>query len=282
MEARVVEVQQGLTAMLLDSPHSGTDYPDDFGHNIAVARLREAEDTHVEKLFAPWVTDGATLIAARFPRSYIDCNRAADDIDVQVLDAPWTGAINPSRKAALGKGLIWRCMDDGTPIYTRKLAAHEVHSRIARCWQPYWRELAAQAARIRSAHGKLFHINCHSMPSRAAAFATDAQHKVGAPHPDFVVGDRDGTTCDQGFSLFVTKFLRARGYRVTLNDPYKGVEIVRVLGQPCDGQHSLQLEVNRRLYMDESTRELHVGFEQVRRVLAELWRELQQEFNLRS
>jgi N-formylglutamate deformylase len=278
----VVEVQQGSAAMLLDSPHSGTDYPADFGHDIAVARLREAEDTHVEKLFTPWVAQGATLIAARFPRSYIDCNRAADDIDVQVLDAPWKGTINPSRKAALGKGLIWRCMDDGTPIYARKLTAHEVQNRIARCWQPYWGELAAQAARIRSTHGKMFHINCHSMPSRAAAFATDTQQQVGAPHPDFVVGDRDGTTCDHRFSFFVTQFLRARGYRVTLNDPYKGVEIVRVLGRPGDDQHSLQLEVNRRLYMDEATRELHSGFEQVRSVLADLWRELQQEFSLNA
>jgi N-formylglutamate deformylase len=276
----VVNLHVGRSALLLDSPHSGTQYPDDFGHGITLERLREAEDTHVEKLFAPWVEQGATLLEARFPRSYMDCNRAADDIDVQVLDAPWPGALNPTRKAALGKGLIWRCMDDGTPIYARKLSAAEIQQRITNCWQPYWIALAHHASRIRQLHGKLYHINCHSMPSRAAAFATDSADSRGVSHPDFVVGDRDGTTCSKEFSGFVVEFLRKRGYRVAYNDPYKGVEIVRVLGQPQDNQHSLQLEVNRRLYMNEESRELHAGFEPTQSVLSELSAVLRTEFDL--
>src|SRR4051812_39652015 len=61
----------GRTALVLDSPHSGVDYPDDFGHSCEVHVLRQAEDTHVEKLydFAPQM--GAAWIEALFPRSYL-------------------------------------------------------------------------------------------------------------------------------------------------------------------------------------------------------------------
>jgi N-formylglutamate amidohydrolase len=274
-----VRIHPGASALLLDSPHSGVHYPADFGHALPLMRLREAEDTHVEKLFAPLAAQGATLVEAQFPRSYIDPNRAQDDIDLQLLDRPWPGAVNPTRKAALGKGLVWRCLDDGTPIYQRRLTVAEIERRMNHYWRPYWDALNQQAQRLRQAHGKLYHINCHSMPSQAAAFATD-QGGAGRIHPDFVVGDRDGTTCDTAFSGFVAEFLRAQGYAVAYNDPYKGVEIVRLLGAPNQAQHSIQLEVNRRLYMDETTRELHAGFAGLQRVLAQLGAALTKKFAL--
>jgi N-formylglutamate deformylase len=274
-----VRVHQGNCALLLDSPHSGVSYPEDFGHALPLMRLREAEDTHVEKLFLPWTGFGATLVEARFPRSYIDPNRAQDDIDTQLLEQPWPDRFSPTRKAALGKGLVWRCLDDGTPIYQRRLSVPEIQQRVRLYWQPYWDALRHQAQRLTAAHGKLYHVNCHSMPSQAAVFATDAG-RSGQVHPDFVVGDRDGTTCDTQFSGFVAGFLRARGYTVSYNDPYKGVEIVRYIGQPARQWHSVQLEVNRRLYMNEQTRDLHEGFADLQRVLAELGRALIQTFAL--
>mgnify|MGYP003343438069 FL=1 len=120
-------------------------------------------------------------------------------------------------------------------------------------------------------HGRVFHINCHSMPSEAAKFATE---HPGLQHPDFVVGDRDGTTCDKRFTDRVEAVLKEMGYDVWRNHPYKGVEIVRVVGQPQANRHSLQLEVNRKLYMDEVGLTHSAGFDKLQRDLNALMDDL--------
>jgi N-formylglutamate amidohydrolase len=81
---------------------------------------------------------------------------------------------------------------------------------------------------------------------------------------DFVLGDRDGTTCEGEFTRFVADTLREMEYDVRINQPYKGVELVRAFSDPAAGRHSLQIEVNRRLYMDERTRARSAGFEKLR------------------
>lgn len=252
----------GHQAVVLDSPHSGTDYPDDFGHACDPALLRQAEDTHVEKLydFAPAL--GVSWLEAHFPRSYLDANRDTLELDTSLLDGPWPHpvATDPQvlRKVRLGKGLIWRTLDDGTPIYQRTLGVAEVQSRISRCWVPYHAALAQAIAQTQARHGYCIHINCHSMPSVASAFSTDFP---GEAHPDFVVGNRDETTSSAALGQWVCEFLRARGHGVAYNHPYKGVELVRRHSDPAQHRHSLQLEINRRLYMDETSLAPHAGFE---------------------
>jgi N-formylglutamate deformylase len=108
--------------LVLDSPHSGTQYPEDFEPAVPRELLRQAEDSFVDELYASGPSLGATLIAARFPRSYIDPNRSLLDIDTSLLDAPWPGPAAASRKTQLGIGLIWRVLDTGEPIYARRLS----------------------------------------------------------------------------------------------------------------------------------------------------------------
>jgi N-formylglutamate deformylase len=262
-----VTVLPGHSALVLDSPHSGTHYPEDFGHAVSLAALRVAEDTGVEALwgFAPDI--GATLVHASFPRSYIDANRALDDIDPLLLDAPWTGPLRDGPKVRLGKGLVWRLLDDGTPIYDRRLSPAEVTRRIDACWRPYHAALDAAIAETVARHGRVIHVNCHSMPAVSAAYSTE---HPGLAHADFVIGDRDGATADPQLTRFVERFLLSRGYPVSVNHPYKGVEIVRRHGRPAEQRHSLQLEVNKRLYMDEHTIARRDGFGVVQAVLREL------------
>ena len=93
---------------------------------------------------------------------------------------------------------------------------------------------------------------------------------AGKARPDFVVGDRDGTTCDPGFTELVRSVIAAMGYDVRVNDPYKGVELVRAYSNPAARRMSLQLEINKRLYMDEATRTKSAGFEPLQRQLATL------------
>src|SRR5690606_6815960 len=189
------------------------------------------------------------------------------EVDPLLLAEPWPEPLPESAKVRLGKGLIWRMMDDGTPIYDRKLSLDEVRHRIDACWKPYHERLQAAIRETHAACGQVWHINCHSMPSVAAKFATD---KPGLVHPDFVLGDRDGETAAPAFREFVAAFLRERGYSVSINDPYKGVEIVRQCGNPAEGRHSLQVEINRKLYMDEITLRPNEGFDRLRRDLADL------------
>ncbi|MGL4230103.1 MAG: N-formylglutamate amidohydrolase [Casimicrobium sp.] len=257
--------------LLLDSPHSGTFYPEDFRANVPLALLRTAEDTHVDKLVASAVDVGAILLAANYPRAYIDCNRSAYDIDLAMLDQPWTLEAKPSDKARLGYGLIWRKLDSGEDIYDRKLSVAEVRSRIDRVHAPYWGALRKEAAYLRQKFGVLYHLNCHSMPARA----TYASHLArGTPHADIVLGDRDGSTCDPTFVELIAASFRKFGLTVKINDPYKGVEIVREIGHPQSNTHSVQVEVNRSLYMDEYTRERNEGFFQLQRAISEVLRSI--------
>ncbi|AHV91184.1 N-formylglutamate amidohydrolase [Bordetella holmesii] len=253
--------------LVLDSPHSGTSYPPDFAASVDFGALRTAEDTWVDDLWGDAIDLGVPLIAASFPRAYIDANRSAEEVDPLLLDTPWDGPMTDSPKVKLGKGLIWRMLDDGTPLYDRKLSIDEVRHRINACWKPYHAKLAEVLDQTHAHFGKVWHINCHSMPSVAGAFATD---RPGLVHPDFVLGDRDGSTSDPAFREFIAKWLRQRGYNVTVNDPYKGVELVRAFGNPAQGRHSLQIEINRKLYMDEVSLRPTDGYPRLKSDLREL------------
>jgi N-formylglutamate deformylase len=261
----------GSSALVLDSPHSGTTYPPDFLHACEMTTLRRAEDTHVEKLydFAPAL--GVHWIEAHFPRSYLDANRNITEIDVSLFDAPWPDPVEADpqilSKVRLGKGLIWRATDDGVPIYGRKLAVAEVQARIEQCWKPYHAAVAQAIDAAYRQHGYSLHINCHSMPAIASSNATDFP---GEAHADFVLGDRDGSTASAALSRLVCQHLGARGYSVSYNHPYKGVELVRRYGNPAQNRHSLQLEINRKLYMSEATLELTPGFEPLKTTLRSL------------
>jgi N-formylglutamate deformylase len=250
--------------LVLDSPHSGSEYPDDFGFAVPGEALRQAEDSHVNELFAGAPGLGAALIAARFPRSYIDPNRSLLDIDASLLDAPWPGPAVPSRKTELGVGLIWRVLDSGEPIYSRKLSVDEVKRRIVRYHQPYQRAVKDALDDAYGHFGAVWHFNCHSMPAVSGRISDEGPGKARA---DFVLGDRDGTTCEPEFTALVAQTLRAMGYQVKVNDPYKGVELVRAFSDPAAHRHSLQIEVNRKLYMDERTREKSSGFDALRHSL---------------
>ena len=244
----------GHTPLVLDSPHSGTVYPEDFRPVCDIATLRRAEDTHVEKLYAFAPATGAAWIEAHFPRSYLDANRDTTELDTALLDGPWTGPLSTDprvlSKVRLGKGLVWKLTDEGLPIYDRLLTVDEVRGRIDNCWRPYHAAVAQAIDDAHARHGYSIHINCHSMPAIAGSHATDFP---GLAHADFVIGDRDGSTADPALSQKICEHLRERGYSVDYNHPYKGVELVRRHGRPAENRHSIQIEINRKLYMDEAT-----------------------------
>ena len=265
----VIQPTGRFVPLVLDSPHSGTDYPGDFRPAVPLDALRQAEDSFVDELFGTGPESGATLIAARFPRSYIDPNRSLLDLDTSLLDGPWPGPAIASRKTELGIGLIWRVLDTGESIYSRKLSIDEVKQRIVRYHQPYQKALKDALDHAHGHFGAVWHLNCHSMPAVSGRISEEGP---GRRRADFVLGDRDGTTCEAEFTRLVADTLRAMGYEVKINDPYKGVELVRAFSDPKAQRHSLQIEVNRRLYMDERSRLKSAGFAKLRGDLAGMLR----------
>ena len=248
--------------LLLDSPHSGTDYPADFDAAVDRGTLLDAVDTAVDKLFGDGPKLGAALLKAHFPRTYIDPNRAADDIDARLIDGDWPGPLAPTEKTRRGIGLIRRIIgEDDRALYDRRLGVEEVQARIRRYHEPYHRALGEAQDRLLERFGAVYHLNCHSMGSHS--------REDMSRRPDIVLGDRDGTTCEPDFTAWAGEVLRGLGYRVRTNHIFKGVELVRAFSAPDAGRHSLQIEVNKALYIDEATRRLRPDFASVRADLAQ-------------
>jgi len=248
------------SAVLLDSPHSGFAFPDDFAPVAPLAALRTTWDAHVEALWSGAPGVGATLLAATFPRCYVDVNRAETDLDPALLAEPWDGPLAPTDYSVRGMGLIRRDALPGVPMYDGPLPAAAVRARLARWYAPYRSAVAQEIADGWDVHGSVWHLNCHSMKSRGNAMNVDA----GAARPDVVVSDRHGTTADPALTARIAAWFTARGYRTQVNDPYQGGDLVRTFGAPARGVHSVQIEINRARYMDESTCEPHGGFAALR------------------
>ena len=245
--------------LVFDSPHSGSHYPAVFGFTCPLSNLRRAEDCHVDELYGTAPDFGATLIGAIFPRSYLDPNLAADDLDPALIYGTLPPDLRPRPTTRVG--LIRRYARPGMPIYDRRLDADEIIARVERYHAPYHRALDETCDRLHAKFGAVWHINCHSMPSRP---------NHAGEHGDFVLGDRDRTSCDREFTDFVAGVLRGMGYDVRVNEGYKGVEIVRRQGRPAESRHSLQIEVDRALYMDQRSLDKTREFELLRGDLSRL------------
>lgn len=244
-------VAQAELPLLLDSPHSGNEFPAGFRSIASREALLTAWDAHVEELWSGAVEHGASLLQANFPRVVIDPNRAGNDIDPELLAQPWPAAwdpIAPSAYSRRGMGLIRRYILPGQPMYQHPLAPDEIRKRIETLYAPYHLDLHTRLQALRDRYGRAWHINCHSMKSAGNAMNVDA----GRSRPDFVVSDAEGKSSDSGFGDQIVEVLSGMGYSVQRNDPYKGGYIVRHYGNPVNGINSIQIEINRRCYFDEA------------------------------
>jgi len=245
--------------LVVDSPHSGRAYPEDFGQAAPMSLLRRAEDAFVDELFEGAPLYGAGFLKALFPRSYIDPNRHEGEIDEGMLADLWPHHIEVSERAEMGLGLIRRLIKGNVPVYDRLLSVAEVEARIAGFHRPYHDELEAMLGEMHRRFGAVWHVNAHSMK------AAGRKRGRSVPRDDFVLGDLDGVSCDPDFTDFVAETLRGFGYSVRLNHPFKGAELVKRFGRPKESRHSLQIEVNRGLYMDEDRIEKTDGFDALKR-----------------
>jgi len=250
------------------SPHSGDRYPADMAAAAGLdpGSLRSAGDALVDRLIAPGLEGGATLILGRTARAYVDLNRAPDDLDPVLIEGLEGRTASP--RAAAGYGVIPRLTGDGRPLYDRRLGRGEAEARIARVHTPYHAALDALMQAARARHGEAVLVDWHSMPSRAT------QGVGGARGPDVVLGDRHGTSCAAALTRRLRRAFEALGWRVALNQPYSGGWTTQRWGRPADGFHAVQVELNRALYLDEATLEPGRGWSRcaagTARVIADL------------
>ena len=252
--------------IVLASPHSGRDYSKDFLALVEVpeGELRRAEDAFVDRLLSAAPGLGVPLLAAEFPRSRVDVNREALELDPEMFEGQLPAEANTrSPRVAAGLGSIPKLSAAGRPIYRRPLPVADALAMIERFWRPYHRALARLVRTAQASFGVALLLDCHSMPSAGGV----GDGAGGETLADIVLGDVWGQSCDPLLVERAETYLSQRGYAVVRNAPYAGGYTTRHYGRPGDGVHALQIEINRALYLDEARIEPTAAFAQVSRDL---------------
>ncbi len=253
-----------IVPVVVDVPHAGRRYPLAFveASRLPLRMLRRSEDAYIDLLFSQVVALGAPLLAAEFPRAYLDANREPYELDPRMFDGRLPGFANTrSLRVAGGLGTIPRIVGETYEIYTGRIPVGVALARIEELYRPYHAGLRHLVNRTQASFGSCILVDAHSMPSAGL-------DRDGLAKADIILGDRFGTSA----SAFVVDaaeaaFSRA-GLKVTRNRPYAGGFITEHYGAPGSGVHALQIEVSRALYMDEATLEPHAGFAALQQVIS--------------
>lgn len=255
---------------VFNSPHSGCQYPKTF---LAESRLdpvsiRRSEDCYVDQLFTHVVPLGSPLLRAHFPRAYLDVNREPYELDPKMFDERLPSYANTrSIRVAGGLGTVPKIVSENHDIYRHRLPVGEALYRIEEIYKPYHSTLTRLLAQTHVTFGYSILVDCHSMPSLVRSSSNETK-------PDFILGDRFGTSCAPHLTETARDLLTKMGYRVSCNKPYAGGFITEHYGRPQRHLHALQIEINRGLYMDEATQQPHQGFTKLSQDLARFTAEL--------
>ncbi len=253
----VIEPAERRGPLLFNSPHSGNIYPHAFltSSRLDLATLRRSEDCFVDDLMLGVVDSGYPLMRAHFPRCYVDVNREPYELDPRMFEGRLPSFANTrSMRVAGGLGTVARVVGDAQEIYDRRISVNDALRRIESLYKPYHRALRRLFTKVHRDFGSAILVDCHSMPSTTGAGRDER------PRADVVLGDRYGTSCVPAVSETVESTLRAFGYAVSRNKPYAGGFITEHYGNPAAGLHTIQLEINRGLYMDERRFERSADF----------------------
>ena len=246
------------TPLVFSSPHSGRNYPSGFiaSSRLDALKLRLSEDAFIDEIFAAAPGLGAPLLLADFPRSYMDPNREAYELDQNMFEDRLPDHVNTtSLRVASGLGSVAKVVATGEEIYAGKLRFADAEARIKTCYDPYHRALRGLIESTRRRFGACLLIDCHSMPSVGGPMDSDP----GRRRVDMVLGDHHAASCAPIISETAERALKEMGFAVRRNDPYSGGFTTYHYGSPKDGVHVLQIEINRALYMNEKTIERGPG-----------------------
>ena len=254
--------------ILLAAPHGGRAYPDGLRDTLrdpdCIIRL---EDRFADEL-ARQVAEltGAALLVAHTPRAIIDLNRAPDDVDwSMIMGAKPRKNVHSlaNRRARSGLGLVPRRLPGLGEIWKQPLERSELDRRIETVHRPYHAALGRTLERLRDRWGAAVLVDLHSMPPLPRRLHGGAQ-------PEFVIGDRFGTSCDGALSARALNYFASAGRAATHNRPYSGGYVLDRHGAPRRGIHALQLEVCRSTYLDARLDQPSARLPRVARIIAGL------------
>ncbi len=241
------------TPVVVEVPHAGLETGAPFLEPlVAPARaLARDADLYVDALYEDAPAEGATMLVARASRYVIDVNRGERDVDAEVVE----GARADVR---MHHGLVWRTTSDGEPALSRRLSTQELEERLELVWRPYHRELAAIVERKRARFGIAIVLAAHSMPSIERGLRVPGREAAEPPlarlaRADVVPGTRGRKSAAGPFIDAVEAHAVARGWTVRHDEPYAGGFTTQHYGRPAENVHAVQVELARRLYLDELT-----------------------------
>jgi N-formylglutamate amidohydrolase len=258
----LIHEPRGDLPVLLSVPHSGRDYPDWLvslasGGKPALATL---EDPLVDRLVWRALQRGCGAVIARAPRAAIDCNRAEDEVDPSVVDGARRSRI--SARARGGLGIVPARTQQHGYLWRRAISPKQLEERLVQVHRPYHQAVEAQLSLLIDRFGCALLLDCHSMPPPASNA------------PAIVFGDCRGKTADAWISSQAMEITRRAGFEAGLNDPFAGGHVIDRHARPRNGVHALQLEIDRRSYLDERMQRPGPGFDRVAALIEALAVEL--------
>ena len=254
------------TSVVFASPHSGRNYPRSFlSRSVLDERvIRSSEDAFVDVLFDAAPRFGAPLLTAVAPRAYVDLNRSHEELDPALIQGVRQQSSNP--RVSSGLGVIPRVVANGRAIYDGKLRRGEANDRLNNVWHPYHARLQGFLADNRREFGEAILIDCHSMPHEAI----ESIGRTGSHKPDVVLGDRFGAAASANVVEWIEAAFDRAGLSVARNVPFAGAYTAQHYGRPSRNQHVVQVEIDRALYMNESTIEPNEHFDDLKAVLTQV------------
>ena len=249
--------------VLVEVPHSGLLLPPEVESEIdasPLAVLRDS-DIYVDQLYQGAPGNGATLLVARVSRYVVDLNRGPDEVDSAAVPR------HPRARHIPARGVVWRARTDGTPLLRSPLTIEQFSRRLELFYEPYHQALRDVATKIHEQHGRVMILAAHSMPSAGRRMIG------GGPvrRADVVPGTRGRSTADGRIIDLIDSHFREAGLSVKHDDPYRGGWTTSRYGVPKRGQHAVQIELSRALYVDERTNEVKKNdFAELQTVLDQL------------
>lgn len=246
---------------MVEIPHAGLMVDPLSAATLAapVASLGRDADLYVDDLYVDATDLGATVLVSHTSRYVCDLNRAENDVDgVAVSGAPGTH---------MPHGLVWHQTTEAQRALTGPLRPNELERRLRSLYRPYHETLRRLLDEHHARFGYVILLAAHSMPSAGRSGHADP----GTARADVVPGSRGFTTAAAQIIRCPEALARQRGLTVQHDTPYRGGFTTGHYGQPNLGFHAVQVELNRRLYMDEATlAKRHPGFVDTRTYCREL------------
>lgn len=257
------------TPLVVSCPHAGIEVPASLANSLLITdplELKRDPDLFVDELYQDAYKLGASFITTSISRYVIDLNRDPNEHDASFV----IGGQHSKNPKFLG--LVAHKNTLGHALLRAPLTQDQLQARINQYHSPFHAELRRMTSSCVHRFGFCIHIDAHSMPSTATSGHLDTGERA-----EIVPGDLDGTSCSSKLTDFVCDYFSSRKFSVKCNSPYKGGFITQHFGRPDQNVHTLQIELNRKLYMNELTREkIPDRFSTLQKIVSELLSSLTQ------